>query len=381
MNHLVKNLGNFAAEVAEGLVGYGRETPRGRGRFEAEHRGKDLPESDGYASKEGDILLGGFLQRRAAQLATQDGPSLSTREVSDKEHLALRAFREHLDKYGPASHEHYRHWMIRVRRFADRRGIRLPVQHEQETPHAYSRRLREWTRNRPEKWPALRAAAGTHLVFSPDPAIWASLRAKGADEREVLRHVLAGTLKEFADWRREQHGPGHSLGWVAGTHVHADGADRHPHIHLVVLKRDESGREVDWSVSRLKGHAGRERQAEPDPLQTIKRIFSKHVEKELQRHRDPAIAAAPVRTTPRVVSERSAPDLHRLGNALRSAARALRYHSEHQFFPILPGQGAHSIGLALRMMGALQRERRQAERSSRPFSQPRRSGPGHDLKP
>ena len=378
MNHLVKNLGNFSAEVAEGLIGYGRESGRGRGRFEADGLGNNLPESDGYASREGDILLGGFIQRRAAQLAARDGQSLATRDVDAKERLAFRVTKDHLDRHGPASHEHYRHWMIRVRRFAERRNNRLPSQTEQETPHAYSRRVREWTRTRPEKWPTLCAAAGTHLVFSPDPAIWNAVRAKGADEREVLRHVLAATLKEFSDWRREQHGPGHALGWVAGTHVHADGADRHPHIHLVVLKRDESGREVDWSVSRLKGHAGRE---EPDPLQTIKRFFAKHVEKELQRHLDPAVSRLPSREVQRAASERGTPDLHRLSGVLRAAARALHHHSEHHFFPILPGQGSRGIGLALRMMGALQRHRQNLARQPQQSVKPRRSGPGPEFKP
>ncbi|MCC7518209.1 MAG: hypothetical protein IT578_03380 [Verrucomicrobiae bacterium] len=378
MNHLVKNLGNFSVEVSEGLIGYGRETPRGRGRFEAEHRGKDLPESDGYTSKEGDILLGGFIQRRAAQLAAQEDHALAASDVARKEQLALRVFKEHLAQHGPASHEHYRHWMIRLRRFAERRGIRLPPQREQETPHAYSRRVREWTNGRPEKWPALRSAAGTHLVFSPDPAIWVSLRARGADEREVLRRVLAATLKEFTDWRRAQHGPGHSIGWVAGTHVHADGADRHPHVHLVVLKRDESGREVDWSVSRLKGHQGR---SEPDPLTTIKRLFAKHVEKELQRHLDPDLPSHRSRETRPRENNRATPEMRQFAGALRAAARALHHHSEHQFFPILPRQGPQAIGLALRMMGALQRERRKDVPQPQRAGRPRRAGPSPEFKP
>jgi len=74
------------------------------------------------------------------------------------------------------------------------------------------------------------------------------------------------------------------LGWMAGSHVQASGADRHPHIHLVVLKRDADGKEVDWSVSSIKGRKGRE--TEPDPLKEIKRLFKKNVEKEYQKVKD-----------------------------------------------------------------------------------------------
>jgi hypothetical protein len=40
------------------------------------------------------------------------------------------------------------------------------------------------------------------------------------------------------------------------------------------------GKEVDWSVSCLKGRQGR---ADPDPMKELKRVFGKNVEKHLER--------------------------------------------------------------------------------------------------
>jgi len=184
--------------------------------------------------------------------------------------------------------------------------------------------LRPWVKERGEAWPELRRAAGIHLGFSPDPRIWPALRAAGRDERYCLRTILAQTMKEFSDWRRQQLGPGHSLGWVAGTHVVANGADRHPHIHLVILKRDEAGREVNCSVANLKGHLGRDA---PDPVRELKRLFGKSVERELER----ALGPSAVRELEKMPSAKPPPPLPsvqrekgRVDPRLRHLARGLR---------------------------------------------------------
>ncbi|MDD2709240.1 MAG: hypothetical protein PHV34_14735 [Verrucomicrobiae bacterium] len=278
LKHVIKHSGNFCEEVAKGLIGYGREIEKGRGRQGASN---SIPASDGYATREADITLGGFLRIRVAQRATAQGTHLSTLSVQEKQNFAFHVLQDHLREQGTVNREHYHHWLVRLKTFAKNRRIALPHQNQGESHHAYFRRLRAWIRNQPGSWPELRPAAGTHLILSPDPQIWPALRAKGMDERQVLNNILGHTLREFADWRRKQFGPGHSLGWVAGTHVRSDGADRHPHIHLVVIKRDESGREVDWSVSCLKGHRGKTSQ--PDPMRELKRLFAKHVQKERER--------------------------------------------------------------------------------------------------
>lgn len=282
MNHIVEHCGNFSPEVLQGLIGYGREQDKDRRRRNA---GNDLPHGDGYASKEADLILGGFLQRQAAQRVARSGQSLADLALPDRERLACQLAREHLASHGPAGHEHYQHWMKRVRAFARHRQITLPPQAHRETDYGYARRLRPWVKERGESWPELQRAAGIHLVFSPDPRIWPALRAAGRDERFCLRTVLAQTMKEFSDWRRKQLGPRHTLGWVAGTHVVANGADRHPHIHVVMLKRDEAGREVNCSVANLKGHQGRNA---PDPVRELKRVFAKSVERELERTLGPS---------------------------------------------------------------------------------------------
>lgn len=321
MNHIVEHCGNFSPEVLQGLIGYGREQDKGR---ERQNTGHDIPHGDGYASKEADLVLGGFLQRQAAQRAARSGRSLADLPLPDRERLACQLAREHLASHGPAGHEHYQHWMKRVRAFARHRQIALPPQAHRETDYEYARRLRPWAKELGESWPELQRAAGIHLVFSPDPRIWPSLRAAGRDERFCLRTVLAQTMKEFSDWRRKQLGPGHTLGWVAGTHVAVNGADRHPHIHVVMLKRDEAGREVNCSVANLKGHQGRDA---PDPVRELKRLFAKSVERELERTFGPSA----VRELNKMPSAKSPPPLtailrERLNDPrrLRHLARGLR---------------------------------------------------------
>ncbi len=277
MNHIIEHCGNFSPQVLEGLIGYGRELDKGRGRINASN---DLSKGDGYATKEADIQLGGFIQRRAAQVAHQNGKQLAKLNLQEKQRLAFRISKEHLIEHSTVGKEHYRRWMVRAQSFARHQQIQLPEQKSHERNHQYFRRVRQWVKTRAEKWPELRPGAGTHLVLSPDPVIWKPLRAIGIDERSYLRLILSNTMREFSDWRRKEVGVEHSLGWVAGTHVEANGADRHPHLHLVVLKRDEVGQEVDWSVSALKGCPSRN---SPDPLLEIKRLFSKNVERQLER--------------------------------------------------------------------------------------------------
>jgi hypothetical protein len=316
LKHVIKHSGNFCEEVAKGLIGYGREIEKGRGRQDASN---SLPASDGYAAREADITLGGFLRIRVAQQAAAQGTHLSALSVQEKQNLAFHVMQDHLREHGTVNCEHYRHWLIRIKTFAKCRRMALPPQDKGESNHAYYRRLRAWIRNQPGAWPELRPAAGTHLILSPDPQIWPALRAKGMDERHVLNNILGRTLQEFADWRRKQFGPGHSIGWVAGTHVRADGADRHPHIHLVVIKRDEAGHEVDWSVSCLKGHRGRSSQ--PDPMRELKRLFAKHIQKEQERLLGKKTAIQPRREHPRAPES----DLeHRLARGLRRMIRAFR---------------------------------------------------------
>jgi hypothetical protein len=277
--HFVLNCGNFSKKALGGIIGYGREKQQGRGKLNAS---EESFFSDGYATKEGDILVGGFLRIQAPQRARIGGKSFTSLSVAEQESLTLELSREHLQKFGTASHENYEHWLLRARLFARSHSIELPNQFHKERDYAYFRRLRKWVAGRKESWPTLDPAAGTHLVFSPEPRMWDILRAQGADERIILRQIIHATMKEFGDWRRELNGPGHSLGWVAGTHVVANGADRHPHIHLVVLKRDQAGKEVDWSVTSLKGMSPGK--PDNDPLSEIKRLFSKHVEKEFQKY-------------------------------------------------------------------------------------------------
>lgn len=328
MNQVIEHCGNFSPEVLEGMIGYGREADKGRGKI----RGKNaLPAGDGYATREADILLGGFIQRQAAQEAAHDGQSLSKMEVQEKERLACRVAREHLEKHGPSGNEHYGHWMIRARAFAKRHDIALPARESRQTDHEYFRKVRRWIKERPEnhpsqgdfsrKWPELKRAAGTHLVLSPDPKIWQAIRATGLDERLFLKTVATQTMKDFSDWRRNLIGTGHALGWVAGTHVRDNGADRHPHIHLVVMKRDEAGKELDWSVSCLKGHQGR---TDPDPMKELKRAFGKNVERHLER-------MVGKENVPSREQDRSRENVSRhqsldrqLSPALRSLARGLR---------------------------------------------------------
>lgn len=289
-NYIVENCGNFSAKVLPGMIAYGRETTK---EDRSQTPNPDLPKGDGYATKEHDIQLGGFLYRQCAKEAMEQGKHLSELSVEETQSIALKISRRHIEQHGEVGLENYRHWMKRVSSYAKHRGIELPSKEPNETNYHYSQRLRRWTERRPEKWPKMQKAVGTHLVFSPDPKIWAELRAKGLDEREFLKEVLSGTMKELQDWRRKELGPGHSLGWVAGTHVSQNGADRHPHIHVVVLKRDESGKETDWSVSALKGRTGRGQ--EPDPLMKAKKLFQKNTEKAYEKYvgRAPGVEKEP----------------------------------------------------------------------------------------
>jgi hypothetical protein len=218
--------------------------------------------------------------------------------------------------------------------------------------------LQKWTRDQAANWPKIQPAVGTHLMFSPEPKFWEQLRSAGVDERQFLRNLLAKTMKDFADWRRQIHGPGRSLGWVAGTHVHADGAGRHPHIHLVVLKRDEMGKEVDWSVSALKGRNGRKE--EPDPVRAIKQFFTRHAEKEyakaIDRHkvqeneREAGAQFKPTQTEKKAPSPSPQPvRASSLGCHLHAVASVMR--------PLLPPgawQIEKEVGAMLRIIGYLQ---------------------------
>ena len=349
MNHILEHCGNFSSEVLTGLIGYGREQKKEHGRHDAGHH---LPSGDGYASKEADLILGGFLQRQAAQHAARSGRALADLSLPNRERLACQLARDHLASRGTAGHEHYRHWMTRMRAFAKHRQIALPPQTHRETDYQYARRVREWSKERREAWPELRRAAGIHLVFSPDPRIWPFLRAAGRDERFCLRTMLAATMKEFSDWRRKQLGLGHTLGWVAGTHVVANGADRHPHIHVVILKRDEAGREVNCSVANLKGCQGRDA---PDPVRELKRVFAKSVERELER----ALGPSAVRELNQMPSGKSpAPplsiqrerrneprQLRHLARGLRAALAAMRANRGLSYGP---GNLAFELGSAIR---------------------------------
>ncbi len=353
MQHIIKNLGNFSVAVSEGMIGYGRETPRGRGRSTAV---PDLPSSDGYATKEADIVLGGFIQRRVAQESARNGTSWSTLNVQEQERLAYQVWKEHLATHGTAGPEYFRHWLVRVKSFAKQRSLSLPEQRAGETEHTYSRRLRKWISHEPdkEKWPAVEPAAGTHLVLSPDPKVFQTLRERGGDERLFLKHVLAETMKEFSDWRRGHFGTGHSLGWVAGTHVRDNGADKHPHVHLVVLKRDEAGKAVDWSVTNLKGRHGR---SDPDPMLELKRVFSKQVEKVAERTLGKSVAQElqrePSRRPPSVPHQpESFINHHRvrqLAWGLRAVFAMGQPDRRLSFFPL---QG-YEIGFAMRFVATV----------------------------
>jgi hypothetical protein len=316
MNHVIEHCGNFSADVLEGLIGYGREKDKGPDKKNAN---PSLPEGDGYATKEGDILLGGFLRILASKKASEEGERLSELGTREKERLALHVARRHLDQFGAVNTEHYQHWMKRVRAFAKHQRISLPERNKRESDHRYFQKVRKWVKDQPGSWPELKKAAGTHLVFSPDPKIWQNLRARGMDERDTLKTILSRTMKDFSDFRRKEHGIDHTLGWVAGTHVHANGADRHPHIHLVVLKRDESGKEVDWSVSNLKGRAGK---SDPDPLKELKRLFEKNVEKEIAR--TPEVAREPRPDVLKEVQAISAERTRNVQNTLRALNRTVR---------------------------------------------------------
>ena len=85
LKHVIKHSGNFCEEVAKGLIGYGREIEKGRGRQDASN---SLPASDGYAAREADITLGGFLRIRVAQQAAAQGTHLSALSVQEKQNLA-----------------------------------------------------------------------------------------------------------------------------------------------------------------------------------------------------------------------------------------------------------------------------------------------------
>jgi len=355
MKQIIEHCGNFSGDVLEGLIGYGREVDRGRGKKNA---GDTLPAGDGYATKESDICLGGFIRRQAAQRVAAMGGTYENLDVQEKERLATEIAWEHLAQFGSASREHYGHWMKRARGFAGHRCIALPAQGTRETDHQYFRRLRTWASQGHEKWPQLRPAAGVHLVFSPDPKIWPSLCAAGVDERIFLRSVVSRTMKEFSDWRRKELGPGHLLGWVAGTHVEANGANRHPHLHLVVLKRDEAGREVDLSVTSLKGHHGKD---DPDPLQELKRLFEKSIERELGRFVSRETVMALEKSHDPTVPQTSVlyriqatipfrHRLRRLARGLQAVFRVMKSPHKGSF----PNAAPTQAGTALRFLGLIQ---------------------------
>ncbi len=357
MNHIIEHCGNFSPEILEGLIGYGREVERGRGKIALSN---NLPSGDGYATKEADILLGGFVQRYAAKQAARENQRLSALNVQQMERLAFKIARSHLEKYGTIGNEHYGRWMIRAKGFAKSHQIEMPRKEKNETDHQYFRGVRKWVKTHDEKWPELRPAAGAHLVFSPDTKIWEPLRAMGLDERLFLKTVITQTMKEFSDWRRKQLGCNHSLGWVVGTHVEANGADRHPHIHLVVLKRDEVGKEVDWSVSSLKG---RVEKTDPDPMKELKRVFGKNVEKHLERMLGKENDLSRVPTRLPVISQkkkdlvhRFLPNLYRvrfLGRSLRAVFYVMQSHQ--RFTPDMITQNRNHIGAILRFVALARR--------------------------
>ncbi len=360
MKQVLKNCGNFSSQVLKGMIAYGEEKEQGRGKLGAQDA--DFPR-DGYVTKEGDMTLGGFLFIRAAQEAAAADKKLSAMTVAEKQKLAYKIARQHMAKHGPAGPEYYRHWMERVEKFAGHHGLTLPGKGSQESSYEYFRRLRAWTETRSENWPKLRQAVGTHLVLSPEPRLWETLRGAGIEERTFLKRILAETMKDFADWRRQIHGPGRGVGWVAGTHA-ADENERHPHIHLIILKRDEDGREVDMSGA-LKNRKGREK--EPDPLETLKARFTKNVEREFERStglkpeqveqkqrarigQEPhgserVFSPSPTRSRP------SAARLTRLSRGLKAASMVMR--------PYFSGVSAGGdLGAMLRIIGAIQRLRR-----------------------
>lgn len=312
LRNVVKHCGNFSPQMLSGMIGYGREA--------------DGDQENGYVSKEGDIQLGGFLYRQAVQRAANLGSKFHALDPRAQEKLACGLAREHFNQFGSAGQEHYKHWLIRVKVFADKRGIELPDELPGESNHVYSRRVRKWISARSEKWPERRDAAGMHIVFSPDPKVWESFRAAGLDDRLVLRSILTQTMKEFSDWRRKEHGKNSSLGWVAGTHVIAKGAEKHPHIHLVILKRDEFGNEVDLSTSTLKGKAATTNS--PDPLRELKRLFAKNVFKELEKVIPKEVGQSkPWQTFPR---------LKRFSKALRTIHRITQISSSPRSYQVGP---------------------------------------------
>lgn len=294
MQQIFKNCGNFSVEVLPGMIRYPQESEKGSGKWD------DAPafqsQADGYVTQEGDMILGGFLHAQCAQAAVKQGRHFFGMSLPEKQQLVTELCQAHIRRHRSSGHEHYKHWLGRMEAFARHQNLMLLSRKAGESGHNYFRRLRQWTEENPSiKWPELREAVGTHLVLSPEPKLWKSLRSAGMHDRKFLHDVLQKTMKEFSDWRRHLHGPGRTLGWIAGTHVDANGADKHPHLHLIVLKRDASGKSVDWSVSSLRNRRGRE--AEPDPVQTFKRLFKKHVEREYARalEKSPFQAHAPRR--------------------------------------------------------------------------------------
>ncbi len=342
-HQVVKNCGNFSSTILPTMIAYGRENGNGRGKLQTS---SNLPQGDGYATKESDIQLGGFLFIQAAQEASRQGRVLSQLNVTEKQSLALRLSQEHISKYGSSGMESYTKWMKRAEGYAKHHRIALPPQKGSETRHAYFHRLRRWTTTRPERWPKLREAVGTHLVFSPEPKLWANLRSVGVNERSFLKTALTATMKDFSDWRRQIHGPGHAIGWIAGTHVRLDGADKHPHIHVVVLKRDEAGKRVDWSVSSLKGH--HQRAHEPDPLRVIKQLFEKNVAKTYQlslKTGTPPLLETHFRKQP-------TRPLQLFAQSFRATVRAL---GQAPFR--LPNHGPTELGAMIRVLRQIQRNR------------------------
>lgn len=339
MQQIIKNCGNFSAEVLPGMVNYSEESDKGRGRKNAQPALE--PVADGYATQEGDIVLGGFIHAQCAQEASAQGRNLFRMSLQEKQRLALEFCKKHIHRHGAAGHEHYQHWLQRVETFAKHRHLALPGRNAGESGHDYFRRLRRWTvEQTATPWPGLRRAVGTHLMLSPEPALWKELRGFGMDERSFLHTVLRQTMKEFTDWRRETYGNGRTLGWIAGTHVKLNGANRHPHVHLVVLKRDLMGKEVDWSVSALRQRKGREH--EPDPVHTLKRLFQKHVEKEFAKAMERNLSHAQERTP-------TGWRFERFKRVLRAAKNTLKIFYPRSF----GGRESGELGAMLRLMSEL----------------------------
>jgi len=200
MNQVIKNCGNFSAEILPGMIRYPQETGKGHGKADAN---EDMPHGDGYATKEGDIQLGGFIHRRAAQEAALQGERLHTMSLEGKQKIALKVCQNHIAQHGEIGPEYFRRWMQRTRGYAGHHKIQLPPKNDREGDYDYFRRLRRWTLSRNENWPALRKAVGTHLVFSPDPKMWETVRDAGMDERHFPQSILLRTMKDFSDWRRQ----------------------------------------------------------------------------------------------------------------------------------------------------------------------------------